>query len=266
MPSLKIPTQQNSNPQLGVFQRDFRVVKHKLKRDLRIGVGLLLIIIAVIAFGIGVYTSWITVRLHGRAALLQTVPLPLLIFLLGLLLGIVLLHYTRRHWHDRVSLYENGLILQSGKNTTTWLWQTTSYFSPDISVLKFGTSIIGEKYRLILEDDDGQQMIIPGRYADMVTLVEQIRNSLLPQMYTASIATMLKGESIPFAPELNAVLKGLIIKDDLCRWASLNPPQVVKNQLKLSRIGDNKVVYKTPIKQVKNLDLLLTLFENPPTG
>ena len=266
MSTSKIPTYPNLNPQFGAFQRDFRVVKHKVKRDLRIGVGLLLIVLAFIALLVGFYSSWKAVSIHGRAVLLQTIPIPLIIFLSCLLLGILLLSYTRRHWHDRVSLYQNGLILQMGKKSIPWLWDATSSFNTEITAIKFGTGTISEKTRLIFEDDQGQKLILPGRYAEMDTLVEQIRNSLLPQLYKNTVAKMLKGDSITFLPDLQAVLKGLMIHDDLCRWASLNHPQLIKGMLKISRIGDNKVVYKSPLKKVGNLDLLLTLFENPPTG
>ncbi len=266
MSTSKIPTHPKLNPQFGAFQRDFRVVKHKVKRDLQIGVGSLLIVIALIALLVGFYSSWKAVPIHGRAVLLQTVPLPLIIFLSCLLLGILLLSYTRRHWHDRVSLYQNGLILQKGKKSIPWLWDATSGFNAEITTIKFGTGTVDEKYRLIFEDDQGQKLILPGRYAEMDSLVEQVRVSLLPQMYKKTIAKMLKGETIPFTPDLQAVLKGLMVHDDLCRWASLNHPQLTKSMLNLSSIGDNKVVYKSPIKKVRNLDLLLTLIENPPTG
>jgi hypothetical protein len=264
-PSETPPSQQSPSP-FGVFRRDFRVVKHKLKRDFRIGFGLLFVILALIALVAGFYTSWNAVRLHGRAALLQTIPLPLLIFLLGLLLGILLLSYTRRHWHDRVSIYENGLVLQKGKESTPWLWDGTACFKAEITAIKFGTGMIGEKVRLVFENAQGQKLLLPGRYEEMNSLVELVRQSLLPRMYKNTVDRMLKGESIPFTPELNAVLKGLVIREDLCRWAALNPPQLTKGALILSRIGDNKVIYKTPIKKVGNLDLLLTFLENPPTG
>jgi hypothetical protein len=57
-----------------------------------------------------------------------------------------------------------------------------------------------------------------------------------------------------------------MIKDDLCRCMTLNPPQISKGILRLQRHGDNKLLYRIPIKKVSNLDLLLTLFENPPLG
>lgn len=265
MSASEIPTHPNLNPQFGAFQRDFRVAKHKVKRDLQIGVGLLMIIIALIALLVGFYSSWKAVPIHGRAVLFQTVPLPLIIFLSCLLMGILLLSYTRRHWHDRVSLYQNGLILQMGRKSIPWLWDATSGFKAEITTIKFGTGTINEKSRLIFEDDQGQKWVLPGRYAEMDTLVEQIRNSLLPQLYKNTVAKMLKGESIPFMPDLQAVLKGLMIHDDLCRWDSLNHPQLINGTLKISRIGDNKMVYKSAIKKVRNLDLLLTLIENPPT-
>ncbi len=266
MSSSTIPTHPNLNPQFGAFQRDFRVAKHKVKRDLQIIVGLILIVMACIAFVVGFYSSWKTVPIHGRAILLQTIPLPLILFLSCLLLGILLLSHTRLHWYDRVSLYQNGLILQIGKKSISWLWDATSSFSTEITAIKFGTGTINEKTRLVFEDDQGQKLVLPGRYAELDSLVEQIRNSLLPQLYKNTVAKMLKGEAIPFMPDLQAVLKGLMIRDDLCRWASLNQPQLNKGMLKISRIGDNKVVYKSPVKKVRNLDLLLTLFENPPTG
>ena len=266
MSSSKIPTHQNLNPQFGAFQRDFRVAKHKVKRDLQIGVGLLLIILAIIALLVGFYASWKAVQIHGRAAILQTVPLPLYIFLSCLLPGILLIIYTSRHWHDRISLFQNGLILHRGKKSVSWLWDATASFNAEITAIKFGTGTINEKTRLIFEDKQGHKLILPGRYAELDSLVEQIRDSLLPQLYKNTMAKMLKGESIPFKPDLQAVLKGLMIHDDLCRWASLNHPQVNKGMLKISRIGDNKVVYKSSIKKVRNPDLLLTLFENPPTG
>jgi uncharacterized membrane protein (DUF485 family) len=266
MSESKIPSNHELISQLGNFQRDFRVVKHKIKRDLRIGLGLLLIILALLASLAGFFTSWQAVRVHGRAALLHTLPLPILVFVVSLLSGILLFNYTHNHWQDRVSLYENGFVLQTGKKTINWLWESTKYFNTETTVEKFGTSIIDQKFRLIFEDVQGQSLIIPGRYAEMTSLVKQIRNTLLPHLYNKAVTRLRQGDTIHFTPELNAVLKGLMVKGDLCRWVSLNPSQISKGVLHLHRVGDNKLIYKIAIKKVRNLDLLLVLFENPPLG
>lgn len=258
-------SEQDMASQSGNFIKDFRIVNHKIKRDLRIGFGILLFILAAFALFVGIVTSWQAVLLHGRAVLLRTLPYPILIFLISLLTATLLFVYERRHRHDKVSLYENGLVIQSGKSRSNWLWESTKYFNTKKTESKFGTSVVSEKYQLTFENAEGQVLTLPGRYADMSLLVEQIRRALLPRMYKRMVSLLRNGNTIRFSPNLSVVLKGVMINRDLCRWVSFNPPQILRRVFSLSSAVDNKTIYQCPTKEIKNLDLLLTVLENPPS-
>lgn len=250
--------------QFGKPVKVFPLVLHKRRHGIRIGMGIILILLGILSLLTGLYLSWRDIGFHGRAILLRTLPLPLGLFSAGILAGVLLLAYTHRHWQDGVSLYENGLVVREGKRVSQLLWKATTRFDSRIHHIKFGMSVAGEKFHLLFENDRGKIISLTGKYADMPTLVEQTRAAILPRLYANAMTRLRHGNQIDFAPGLSAVLKGIVIKDDLCRWDTLNPPRMQKNNLRLSRTGDNQVVFQIPIKRVRNLDLLLALFENPP--
>lgn len=249
---------------LGNPTQHFPVRNLKLNRGLRIGLGILLILLAVAALLTGFFTSWTAVSSHGRAALLQTLPLALLVFLVSLGLGIFLLVFTHRHWQDGVSLYEKGFAVQTGEKIQTGLWDRMERYDAHIEFVKFATSVIGEKMSILLEDDQGQKFTLPGRYANMTELIQQVRSAVLPRLYAKSVREMNQGKAILFHPDLSATRAGLEVNAGFYPWSALSEPHLAKSTLQLKQASDDQVLFKAKYKNIRNLELLLSLFANPP--
>ena len=74
--------------------------RQQLNHWIAIPAGILLILLAAAALLYGFFTTWTAIERHGRAVVLKTLPLPLLVAVLCAVIGLTLLISTARHWRD----------------------------------------------------------------------------------------------------------------------------------------------------------------------
>jgi hypothetical protein len=239
-------------------------VRHqKLKHAFWTLVGVLLLLSALAALLYGAFMSWRAVLAHGRSVLLRTAPLPLLGFLLALLLGIVTLSVTARHWQDNLTLYVNGLDLHKGKTQRFLAWSAIRRFDAQIKVVKFATSNLDVRSKMLLEDEDGHVHRLTDRFTDLSDLIGQVRNRLLPILYQNTIQRLQAGDEIPFHSRLTASSEGMVIHGNLHAWDTIEG-RIHRHSLRIKQCTNDQILFRQNTKRVKNLDLLMTLLENPP--
>jgi len=268
----EINQQQNSNinnqliTPLGQMIKHFPVSKRNLKRWLSIGIGTGLIFLAAIAIFSGILTTWTAVESHGRAVVLRTLPLPLVIFFISLPTGILLLIFAKLHWQDGITLYEKGIVVRKGKRNQCWMWDTVERFDTRIEHVKFATSIIRIRSQLILENGQGQRLRISDRYDEIGDMITRFRQNLLPRLFSKTLHLINQGRSVIFHPDLSVIKNGFTIKKNTYPWDSLEKPNINNGTLRINKLPDQTLLYKSNIKKIRNLDTLLALLENPPTS
>lgn len=243
--------------------KGYPIRRQNLKHGFWILTGVLLILMALALLLNGAFTSWHAVQAHGRSVLLRTAPLPLLGFLLALVMGILTLSITSRHWADHVTLYVNGLNIKQGKQQTFLSWQTIQRFDTRIKVVKFATSNIAVRSKMLLEINAGQSYKITDRFEGVSDLIGQVRNRLLPILYQTTLQRLKAGEDILFHPQLTAETEGLRIHGETYPWDEVQG-RIHRRSLRIRETTDDQTLFNQKTKKVKNLDLLMTLLENPP--
>jgi hypothetical protein len=243
--------------------KDYPIRHQKLNHWVWILIGILLLLSALALLLNGTFTSWRAVQAHGRSILLRTVPLPLLGFLLALTLGIIILSITARHWGDHITLYVNGLDLHKGKMKCFLSWGSIRRFDAQIKVVKFATSNLDVRSKMLLEDAAGQSYTITDRFKDLSDLIGQVRNRLLPILYQTTLQGLQAGETILFHGQLAAKPEGLVINGETYPWDTIQG-RIHRWSLRIRQIPNDQNLFRQKTKSVKNLDLLMTLLENPP--
>lgn len=263
-----IPTpSSDQQPYKGSGQDDpgrFYPLQHRqLKHWIAIPSGILLILIAAAALVYGFFTTWSTVEQHGRAVVLKTIPLPLIIFIVAAILGLLILVRTARHWHDGISLTTTGLTLRKSKTEKVLPWGSITRLNALVNVVKFATSVVDVRTRAKLEDDQGQSIVITDRFANAQDLVQRCRAKVLPRLYRQTQSALQQGEKVSFHRDLAANNRVVLIRNMPYEWEAVG---VVMKRRKITLIekSTQRDLITLPIRKLANTDILMALFENPP--
>ena len=161
-------------------------------------------------------------------------------------------------------LGENELIEHNGKKQRVWVYEETQRLDTAITNIQFGGSIVGTRVKLLLEDGDKRQWIIHNRFENMAELIDSIRSEILPHSYKKALQKLARDEKIVFHSDLKATKTGFEVKDQPIPWSDGLQPIQKNNHLILRAHDDEEPLFKANVKKIKNLDLLLCLFDNPP--
>ncbi|MCB2202407.1 hypothetical protein KQH56_00220 [bacterium] len=243
--------------------KDYPVRRQRLKNVFWILIGVLLLISALALLLYGVFTSWRAVQAHGRSVLLRTAPLPLLGFLIALVMGILILSTTSQHWGDHITLFVNGLDIHKGKQQNFLPWQAITRFDARIKVVKFATSNLDIRSKMLLVGDAGRNYTITDQFENLSDLIGQVRNRLLPILYQSTLQRLGAGEEISFHKHLAAKSEGLVVHGHTYAWEDVQS-RIHRRSLRIRQTSDDTNLFRTKTKRVRNLDLLMTLLENPP--
>lgn len=251
--------QSNIDPSINIFlPKD-----HNLKRWGMVTLGGLLILAASVFSVLLILKTYTSILRHGRAVLLNNaIRLPLV--LIGIPVGVLLIQWAKKHWDDRLILNNQGLIQKIGEKERIWLWEKTENMDTLITNIQFGGSSIGTNLKLLLDDGNQGKWLLRNRYENISDLVEGIREKALPYVYKKAVQKMAQDQEINFHPGLTANKEGIRINKRLIHWADGTEPQVKNNNFIIKVKKDQEPLFKTNLKKIKNLDLLLCLFENPP--
>jgi hypothetical protein len=243
--------------------RFYPLRNRRLRHWLAIPTGILLLLLAPTSLLYGFFTTWKAVEHHGRALFLKTFPPFLLIAGLALLLGLAILISTSRRWNDSVGIYPSGITIQQGRKSNFIPWESVKQFDTRTKLVKFATSVMEVRSKVILETENAKRFRITDRIADMQDLVMQCRQQLLPRLYEKSLHTLREGGQLVFHPHLIVNVNSLIIKGLPHPWEGLEP--VIKNRmLAIRQLYNQEIIFKRNVNQFRNTDILLALLESPP--
>jgi hypothetical protein len=86
---------------------------------------------------------------------------------------------------------------------------------------------------------------------------------LLPILYQNTIQRLQAGDEIPFHSRLTASSEGMVIHGNLHAWDTIEG-RIHRHSLRIKQCTNDQILFRQNTKRVKNLDLLMTLLENPP--
>jgi hypothetical protein len=263
-PSLDGPTSKDIYPNLGKLIDRYPVRSHKLKRWLRLLLGVSSILASLLLSVALLYRTWERMTIHGRAVILTIFPLPVVLYGSLLVVGLVLVTLALFHWRDRFEVYEMGIVQYKAKRVKKWLFAETERFDSHISQIMFGGSLVTTQVKIHFENKAGKHWVIQTPYASILDLIQNLRECLLPHLIQRAHQRLQDGEILSFHKDLQATEQGLSIKDHCVPFSEIQA--TIKNQhLKLCR-NENppEIVFKTRLTKVKNLEVLLAFLEYPP--
>lgn len=262
------PQPLNEDPQqyLGEEIDHFSMRFQPLNRWLALILGILLILDALVFSLVNTFSAINAIQSHGRAVILARVTDPLFAMCLVLPLGIALIIIAAVNWHNGLTLYKNGFTLSKHHREKTWLWHSVSRFDNQILFVKFSRSTIGKKRKIILEDDQQNRLQLQNQYERMDELIDHLRESILSKLFIKSKIKLRNGMTLTFHKHLKAVREGLLVDEILLPWGETQILIDKKGKVTVSHEQDEKSLFKSKIRRIRNLDVLMYLQENPPTN
>lgn len=203
------------------------------------------------------------IAVHGRAIILGPIMIPLGAYVLLFILGLILFLLAAAHWHDRIQVFELGLLKKNAKHEQAWSFEATHNFDSTITQVMFSGSIVTTRIKIRFEDQEGNPLVIRNRYENMMDLINTIREQVLPGYIKRARQRVKQGETVSFHPGLHATPDGLKIKGQTIPFdavIALINKQTVNIQ---NKDLPEKMLFRAPITRIKNLDLLIDLLENP---
>lgn len=249
---------------LGHILDHFPRRSYKLKRWLPLIFGGLVIIAAIGLIISLLFNTKTAVQAHGRAVILGTFPLPIAYYILMLIGGILIVILAKIHWWDSITLFETGLIKDKGNRVKIWYYNNTDRFDNHLTQTMFGGSVIGERVKIILEDESKKHLVIKNDWIRMNDLIQALRMRILPDLFQRARQQLRDGQLLHFNKRLQARVSGLEIDGELYPYDQINA-EITNRSIKLHQKENPKVLlFKSKIPRVRNLDLLMDLLENPP--
>jgi len=267
MTAKNIGNSETNNPvsdSLGRCLDHYPVRNQNIKRWSLLVIGISLILFSAGFTFIRFFRIIIAIERHGRAILLNQLPVLVLLLCLVIPAGMIMIIVSRRHWSDGITLYENGLIRHNGKQKCIWSWLKTTRLDTRVVHVKFGGSVISTSIKLILEHKPTDTLIIRGHYANLNDLIETIRKFILPILYSRACKRLSDWECLEFNGNLSIIRNGIQLKDSFTPWHQLAEPVLKNGKLMLFKNPGQEKIYQASIRQINNLDLFLHLLKNPP--
>ncbi len=224
--------------------------------------GCLLILFGFLYSGYTIFHSWSLISIHGRAILLNSLPLPKFIILTSFAIGIAIIIYQANHHNDSILISKECLIIHDGKKIITIRWQEITRMDTRLIDYKFGRTIIYSNREIVLKNTEHKQVFIRDRYVEMQELINNIRARAISHLYMDAVKKMNGSTPIPFHKHLLADNQGLKFEQQSIPWHSLQTPEIHRNQLIIRDHDPEKQIHiNIKLSKIKNLDLLLLLCE-----
>jgi hypothetical protein len=258
------PSNENPIQPLGEKKDHYPIRCQSMNRWLALILGILFILSAAVFGLIDIFNTVNAIQSHGRAVILSRTTNPLFVLCLILPTGILLLIIAAVNWQNGFTLYEEGFILRRRGKEKTWFWRSIRQFDSQVTFFKFSGNTIGKQRTIIIRDDRQKPLRMRNRYKRMDELVDHLRGSILPELFTRSRKQLLKGESLFFHQCLIAFSEGLQIKNTVIPWDDLQISISKKGILAITNKRDQTQLFKSKTRRIRNLDVLIYLLENPP--
>jgi hypothetical protein len=249
---------------LGHILNYFPTRNYKLKRWLMVIAGVFVILTAIGLIINRLLNLTTGIQTHGRAMILETFPFPIVIYAIILVGGIILVILSKLRWWDCITLFEAGLIKEKGNCVEVWFYEDTDCFDNYVINIIFGGSIVGGQVKILLEDGSKGSMIIRDNFIRMPDLVQTLRSRVLPGLIERARLQLDEGQVLHFNKKLSASAHGIEINHEVLPYKAIQAE--IKNHTieLLQKENPRKLLYKSSVTKIRNMDLFLDLLDNPP--
>ncbi len=251
---------------LGRKIAEYRCQKDELKRWFFSALSILIIVLSLIFVMLQAYNAFTVIPRHGRAILVNRTPTMLTFLIIGLLFAFAAYIYARINRHSEITLYENGLIYKRGKREQVWYWHDTTRFDIYVEKVKFGKNTIEEVLKILLDGKQGRNWVLKQGCDDLKSLTGHLQKNILPVLYEKANHRLNNGETLVFNKNLSAIRNGLELKNCFRHWGDIGGTQFEDGYFMIKCGLDYSKQFEYRVNQIRNLDLLLHLIENPPTS
>jgi len=241
----------------------FPVRNRNVKRWLGLIGGIFLILSSIVGVVLLSIRAWQTFQSHGRAILVTQLPLALLLLLFVLPLSILIIIWVKRHWNDGIIVYEQGFSKQRNMKTQTWLWTEVDQLDTRIHRSVFGGSEVNSRVEISIEAQYHPPLKIKNKYENMAELAQMIRNNTLPVLYQKYLPLMANKEHTIFHKNIALNQRGITYNQNHLNWLEFDAVETHRGNLTFKANNQNDAPIIIPLKQIKNLDLLLFIIHNP---
>jgi hypothetical protein len=249
---------------LGKEMDHFSPRHQSINRWLVVILGIILLLDASVFALISIFNLWNATQSHGRAILLALISEPLIAVGLILPAGILLIFLAAINWQNGITLYENGLVIRRGNREKSINWDDIERFDNRITLVKFSGTTVTARSKILLEDEYQNHLMIGNKYDRMDEMIALLRRHVLPGLFMKFKRRLQHGERIQFHSDIIAVNEGLQIKRVLFPWNELKVTADKKGKIRIINLANQQELFKSKTTQIKNVDALMHLVENPP--
>ena len=228
-----------------------------------------LLILGVLSSFVSLYLSYSfillifeSIRTHGRAIILHLFSPLLFFYIIIFFLGIGFIILSKVHWFDGITIFENGLAYRHSGKEQIWLYKDITRFDNYLEQVVFSGSIVNIYLTLILEDNNGRCLKLRNKYCHIDELINSLRGKTLPHLFLQIESHLKEGQSIRFHKNIEANQIGLIINGQLIAYDLLKIDIQKMNILFYNKDIPELFIFKSNLKNFKNLEILLSLVES----
>ncbi len=254
----------SNQKQLGALLGYFPLQNRGLKRWFPLILGGLLFLASTGLIIVLVINACERITLHGRAIILSVFPYPAILYGGMFMAGLLAVSLALIFWDDGLTLYESGLVLCKARREHLWVFKAINRFDSHITKVTFGGSPVNVRVAIILEEKAKRRLVINSHNANSLALTESLRDLILPELIIKSRQSLLMGNRLFFHRHLQANQHEIIIHGRPLPINSIAYRQ--KNQVITLYAKDKpeEIYLKLKCYQVRNLDVLIDLLNNPP--
>ena len=213
----------------------------------------------VYAIGIAILQGFDRYYHHGPAVVLRGVLAPII---LGLLLTAAAIYtgvYAIRCWRKAAVLFEQGIAIDDINGLESCSWKNLASFRMAVASRTFVgiPARTDQKYTVIRSD--GEHLCFDGGIKNAEALAEKLRAQVLPVLYARLEPEFTSGQGFVFGELEIQKDKGIRLKQKNLPWNALEKTAVQDGELQLlaSDPKGRKSIYRVPVAEIPNLDLLL---------
>jgi hypothetical protein len=189
---------------------------------------------ALLAFGFGIYSTYLATRQYGSALIDDKLPAPLglasILFLLGLWAG----WNAYANWSRAVAVYENGFAYHDRNGLQIWRWDEIVSLTSAITRHYINGIYTGTTHRYTAVNSQGRRLILSNSISKVEELGKTIDENITPRLYAQAAGQYNNGQTIEFGP-VTISKTGMDIGKKTYPWEEIKEVSIRQGVLKISR-------------------------------
>jgi hypothetical protein len=214
---------------------------------------------AILVFLYGLYVTFLAARKHGPALIDEKLPVPAMIALVLVLLGMVAAWSAYRNWNRGAAVYERGLAMRDRKGIRLWRWEEVLSMTQSITRHYMNGIYTGTTHVYTLVNRQGDRLVLNDDYIKVDQLAKAIQESIFPILYARAAQQYNAGQSLVFGPVVISK-SGIQVGKKTTPWEEVQQVSIQQGILKVSKKGGGWFSGASASASViPNLNVLLSL-------